>query len=242
MELTHQFTVPAPIADAWAAFNDLERIAPCFPGAALTSYDGESFEGHVKVKLGPISLQYNGTGRFIERDETAHRAVIEAKGKDKRGNGTAAANITATLEPSGDSATNVIVATDLNITGKPAQFGRGVMQDVSDKLLGQFAACLETKLGQSEDEHQADIDAAAEQAAATSATPPVTDAGADASAKHRADSTAARLAASAGAPEAAAAELDFGLTVLPVLIKRYAPRIIGALAVLWLLRKIVSRR
>ena len=92
VELTHQFTVPAPIDDAWAAFNDLERIAPCFPGAALTSYDGEEFDGLVKVKLGPISLQYTGTGRFVERDEAAHRAVIEAKGKDKRGNGTAAAD------------------------------------------------------------------------------------------------------------------------------------------------------
>ena len=147
MELTHQFTVPAPIDDAWAAFNDLERIAPCFPGASLTSYDGEAFEGLVKVKLGPISLQYTGTGRFVERDEAAHRAVIEAKGKDKRGNGTAAANVTAALVRDGDDATEVTVTTDLNITGKPAQFGRGVMQDVSDKLLGQFATCLETKLG-----------------------------------------------------------------------------------------------
>ena len=117
-----------------------------FPGAALTSYDGEAFEGLVKVKLGPISLQYTGTGRFVERDEAAHRAVIEAKGKDKRGNGTAAAGVTAQLTADGDAATNVTVTTDLNITGKPAQFGRGVMQDVSDKLLGQFASCLETKL------------------------------------------------------------------------------------------------
>ena len=139
--------MPAPIDDAWAAFNDLERIAPCFPGASLTSYDGEAFEGLCKVKLGPISLQYTGTGRFVSRDEAAHTAVIEAKGKDKRGNGTAAANVTATLVSAGDDATDVTVKTDLNITGKPAQFGRGVMQDVSDKLLGQFASCLETKLG-----------------------------------------------------------------------------------------------
>jgi carbon monoxide dehydrogenase subunit G len=146
VELTHEFTVPASVEDAWAAFNDLERITPCFPGAALTSFDGETFAGGVKVKLGPISMQYTGTGKFLERDEVAHRAVIEAKGKDKRGNGTAAATVTAELADAGDSRTNVRVRTDLNVTGKPAQFGRGVMQDVSDKLLGQFATCLESRL------------------------------------------------------------------------------------------------
>jgi carbon monoxide dehydrogenase subunit G len=146
VELTHEFTVPASVEDAWAAFNDLERITPCFPGAALTSFDGETFAGGVKVKLGPISMQYTGTGKFLERDEVAHRAVIEAKGKDKRGNGTAAATVTAELSDAGDSRTHVRVRTDLNVTGKPAQFGRGVMQDVSDKLLGQFATCLESRL------------------------------------------------------------------------------------------------
>lgn len=227
MELTHQFTVPASIDAAWEAFNDLERIAPCFPGAALTSYDGESFEGLVKVKLGPISLQYAGAGRFVERDEAAHRAVIEAKGKDKRGNGTAAAGVTAVLEADGDSATKVTVTTDLNITGKPAQFGRGVMQDVSDKLLGQFAACLETKLGAP----------GAEPEPAPAATAEAADA---AEAKHRADETRA-----AAAPERPAepevSELDLGSTVLPVLIKTYAPRIIAAVVVLWVLKKLFSR-
>ncbi|MEJ7773534.1 MAG: SRPBCC family protein, partial [Nocardioidaceae bacterium] len=147
MELSHRFTVPVSIEAAWAAFNDLEQIAPCFPGAALTSFDGERFEGLCKVKLGPISLQYTGTGRFVERDETAKRAVIEAKGKDKRGNGTAAAAVIARLSATGDNATDVEVKTDLTITGRPAQFGRGVMQEVSDKLLTQFTACLETRLG-----------------------------------------------------------------------------------------------
>src|SRR6478672_10736871 len=146
MQLQHRFTVPATVDTTWATFNDLERTASCFPGAEVTSVEGEGFTGNCKVKLGPISLQYNGTGRFVERDEAAHRAVIEAKGKDKRGNGTAAANITATLTSSGDDSTDVTVQTDLNITGKPAQFGRGVMQDVSDKLLGQFASCLEQKV------------------------------------------------------------------------------------------------
>lgn len=145
MELTHEFTVPAGIDATWNAFNDLERIAPCFPGATLTEVNGDEFSGSVKVKLGPISLVYNGVGTFLERDEQQHRAVIEAKGKDKRGNGTAAATVTATLAEDG-SGTKVTVLTDMAITGKPAQFGRGVIQDVSDKLLNQFVACISTKL------------------------------------------------------------------------------------------------
>jgi carbon monoxide dehydrogenase subunit G len=166
VELTHEFTVPASVEDAWAAFNDLERITPCFPGAALTSFDGETFAGGVKVKLGPISMQYTGTGKFLERDEVAHRAVIEAKGKDKRGNGTAAATVTAELSDAGDSGTNVRVRTDLNVTGKPAQFGRGVMQDVSDKLLGQFATCLESRLAAPE-QSESSPPAAADEAVAS---------------------------------------------------------------------------
>jgi len=146
MELEHQFTVPASVEVAWAAFNDPWRVAPCFPGATLISVEGDEFTGSAKVKLGPIALQYNGTGRYVERDESAHRAVIEARGKDKRGNGTANATVTAQLSAAGD-ATSVHVTTDLAVTGKPAQFGRGVMQDVSDKLLEQFVTCLQATLG-----------------------------------------------------------------------------------------------
>src|SRR6187431_1959599 len=146
MDLTHRFTVPVPIDEAWAHFNDIGSVAECFPGASVTSAEGDTFAGSVKVKLGPIALVYNGTGTFVEKDETAHRMVIDAKGKDKRGNGTAGAHVTATMVAEGTS-TKVEVLTDLNITGKPAQFGRGVMQDVSDKLLGQFTQCLEQKVG-----------------------------------------------------------------------------------------------
>ncbi len=145
MDLTHQFTVPAGIEETWQAFNDLHMIAPCFPGATLGEVNGDTFAGSVKVKLGPISLVYNGVGTFVERDEGTHRAVIEAKGKDKRGNGTASANVTAAMAPDGDG-TRVEVTTDLAITGKPAQFGRGVISDVSDKLLNQFVACISDKL------------------------------------------------------------------------------------------------
>ena len=144
MELTHRFTVPVPVDEAWAHFNDIASVAECFPGATVTSADGDSFAGSVKVKLGPIALVYNGSGTFTEKDEAAHRMVVDAKGKDKRGNGTAGAVVTMTMTEAGSS-TDVEVLTDLAITGKPAQFGRGVMQDVSDKLLGQFVACLEQR-------------------------------------------------------------------------------------------------
>ena len=144
MDLTHRFSVPVPVDEAWAHFNDIGSVAECFPGATVTSVEGDTFQGSVKVKLGPIALVYNGSGTFVEKDEAAHRMVVDAKGKDKRGNGTAGAGVTMTMTANGGS-TDVEVITDLSITGKPAQFGRGVMQDVSDKLLGQFVACLEQR-------------------------------------------------------------------------------------------------
>ncbi|MFG1812696.1 SRPBCC family protein [Kribbella sp. NPDC049174] len=146
MKLEHKFVVPAPVEQAWAAFNDLERVVPCFPGATLTSYDGDQFTGTCKVKLGPVSLQYAGTGTFVERDPADHHAVVEAKGKDKRGNSTASVRVTARLDASGDTSTAVTVETDLTVTGRPAQFGRGLIQDVSDHLLAQFVTCLTTTL------------------------------------------------------------------------------------------------
>ena len=160
MQLENSFTVPVPVDDAWRVLLDIERIAPCMPGAALDSVDGDAFTGRVKVKLGPINLTYAGKAAFVEKDEAAHRAVIDAKGKDQRGNGTAAAVITATLAAEG-SATRVNVLTDLNITGRPAQFGRGVMTDVGNKLLGQFADKLAAQLSESPDV-AADAGAAAE--------------------------------------------------------------------------------
>ena len=163
MELTHDFTVPAPLDETWATFMDLRGVGSCFPGAVVTAADDEGFSGTVKVKLGPIALQYAGAGTFLERDDAAHRAVIEAKGKDKRGNGTAGATVTVQLAPSGEG-TRVDVTTDLSITGKPAQFGRGVMQDVSDKLLQQFVACIERHFAP-------EAGAPAAQPAATSAAP-----------------------------------------------------------------------
>lgn len=145
MQLEHSFTVPVGVDEAWKVLLDIERVAPCMPGAALETVDGDDFTGTVKVKLGPISLTYKGKASFVEKDEAAHRAVINAQGRDARGNGTASAKVSATLtDQSGQ--TKVDVLTDLDITGKPAQFGRGVMVDVGNKLIGQFADCLAGKL------------------------------------------------------------------------------------------------
>ncbi len=145
MQLEHSFTVPVGVEDAWIVLLDIERIAPCLPGAAIDSVDGDDFTGTVKVKLGPIAITYKGKASFVEKDIGTHRVVIDARGRESRGNGTANAKITATLTQDGAS-TTVDVVTDLDITGKPAQFGRGVMVDVGNKLIGQFADCLAGKL------------------------------------------------------------------------------------------------
>lgn len=141
MKLENRFTVPVPVDQAWQVLLDVERIAPCMPGATLTSFDGDRFEGTVKVKVGPINLTYGGKASFVSKDEASHVAVIDGSGKETRGTGTAKALITCRLHDRGDS-TEVEVDTDLNVTGKPAQFGRGVLADVSGKLVDQFAACL----------------------------------------------------------------------------------------------------
>jgi uncharacterized protein len=141
MEITDQFRVDVPIDEAWRILLDLERIAPCMPGAQLQEVEGDEYRGIVKVKVGPITAQYKGIARIVEADEAAHRMAIRAEGRDTRGAGNAAANVTATLTPDG-SGTTVAIDTDLQVTGKVAQFGRGVMVDVSSKLLGQFVECL----------------------------------------------------------------------------------------------------
>ena len=145
MRLEHHLSVPAPIDVVWPALLDPERVAPCMPGATLTGVDGDSFTGTVKVKVGPIALLYKGTGTFTEHDEQARRAVLKAAAKDARGNGTVNATVTLTLTEAGDHTTGT-VATDLSITGKPAQFGRGMIADVGGKIIEQFAACLSDKL------------------------------------------------------------------------------------------------
>ena len=142
MELNNDFEVNAPVDKAWAVLTDVEKIAPCLPGAQLQEVEGDEYRGIVKVKVGPITAQYKGSATFIEKDDAKHRAVLKADGRDTRGAGNASALITAHLQPVGDR-TKVSVSTDLTVTGKVAQFGRGVMADVSAKLMGQFAENLE---------------------------------------------------------------------------------------------------
>jgi carbon monoxide dehydrogenase subunit G len=237
MDLTHSFTVPTSVDDAWALFMDLERVGGCFPGATVTEVTDDGFSGTVKVKLGPIALVYSGSGSFVERDDATHHAVIEAKGKDKRGNGTAGATVTITLSPDGTGA-RADVVTDLAVTGKPAQFGRGVMQDVSDKLLQAFVACIEKQLTGPAAEPEVPVAAVPAVVGDTSAA-----AGSNGYVETGSDALAADTgAAMAAAPTASSppvahapkpprrvpadieedAPLDLGSAVMPVLIQRYA--------------------
>ena len=151
MELNNDFEVAAPVDLVWAVLTDVERIAPCLPGAQLLEIEGDEFRGVVKIKVGPITAQYKGAASFSERDDVGHRAVLRAEGRDTRGAGNAAADITAELEAT-DIGTKVTVTTDLTVTGKVAQFGRGVMADVSKNLMGQFADNLSDLIAASGDE------------------------------------------------------------------------------------------
>ncbi|AFM19248.1 hypothetical protein Mycch_4546 [Mycolicibacterium chubuense NBB4] len=145
MELNNEFRVAVPPAKVWEVFTDVERVAPCLPGATLLGVDGDTFDGAVKVKVGPITVSYKGVASYQEKDAGARRIVLRAEGKETRGNGTAAATVTAQLQDEGD-ATYVGIVTDLAISGKAAQFGRGVLADVSGNLIAQFARSLEAEL------------------------------------------------------------------------------------------------
>jgi carbon monoxide dehydrogenase subunit G len=160
MELEHSFTVPVPEERAWEVLLDVERVAPCMPGASLDSVDGDAIAGRIKVKVGPIAMTYAGTARFTERDPHAHVVTLEASGKETRGAGTASATVRSMLEGQGDR-THVIVHTTLNVTGRPAQFGRGVMAEVGGKLIGIFAANLADMLTDGDSAVAADGPAAA---------------------------------------------------------------------------------
>jgi len=227
MELTNEFTVAAPVDHTWAVLTDLEQIAPCMPGAQLEEVEGDEYRGVIKVKVGPISAQYKGAASFVSKDDAAHTAVLKAEGRDTRGQGNASATITAKLTPAGEG-TKVVVDTDLHITGKVAQMGRGVLADVSAKLLDQFVKALEADV----------IDA--ESGPASSAP------SGNGSAAPAADApSAAPTAPSAGprkieGPEAKPIDL-LDASGAP-LAKRVGP-IVGILVVvLWLLRRRAKRR
>ena len=146
MELVNEFTVNRPIDEAWAVLTDVERIAPCLPGAQLQEIEGDIYRGVVKVKVGPISAALKGEASFVERDDANHRAVLKGDGRDTKGNGNASALITATLEEISPTSAKCVVHTDLNMTGKVAQFGRGALADISGKLMQQFAKNLDEML------------------------------------------------------------------------------------------------
>lgn len=233
MELNHDFRVPVPVADAWRLLTDLERIAPCMPGAQLQEVEGEEFRGIVKVKVGPITAQYKGTARFVERDDEAHRAVLRAEGRDTRGQGNANATITATLVERGAGATEVRITTDLTVTGKVAQFGRGVMADVSNKLLGQFVDNLER-----------DVLSGAPDGSGPGSSKATTNGTTKTKTTHR-GATAARPSEgdsvrAVDAPEAAPVDLLEAAGV--PMAKRAIPVVAGVLVILWFVRRRRRRR
>jgi carbon monoxide dehydrogenase subunit G len=202
MELKNSFTVPSDIDTAWKTLLDVEAIAPCMPGATLESVNGDEFTGNVKVKLGPVSMTYGGEARFVSKDESTHTAVIEGTGKESKGTGTAKANVTTMLVAEAPDRTRVDVVTDLTITGKAAQFGRGVMQDVAGRLVTQFAGNLEQVIGARSGPAVA---AAAAAAAPGEATP---------------------APAAAPAPMKQAEALDLGSVAMGPVLKRVIPVVV----------------
>jgi carbon monoxide dehydrogenase subunit G len=220
MKLENRFTVPVPRAQALAVLLDVERIAPCLPGATLTSRDDDAFTGTVKVKVGPINLTYGGRASFVSVDEAAGLVVLEGSGKETRGTGTAKAVVTCRLLDKG-ATTDVEVDTDLAITGKPAQFGRGVLADVSAKLVDQFAACLSREI-----------------LAGPTAAAPSDDAAAPAPSHDAA--APAPSAAAAAPPVREAAPIDLLATAGNPLLKRLAP-VAAVLVVLVLLVRRLRR-
>jgi carbon monoxide dehydrogenase subunit G len=231
MELVNDFTVSVPIEEAWTTLTDVERIAPCLPGAQLQEIEGDVYRGVVKVKVGPILAQFKGQATFVEKDDTNHKAVLKAEGRDTGGKGNASALITAQLEPVGEGSTKTTVTTDLTITGKVAQFGRGALADVSTKLLGQFVEQLEQQV-------------LSPGAAAEASTSPVTGAatsGPVASARS-AETTATEAPASEvrTISHAENAPVDLVDVAGGAVLKRLAP--IGILAVVILLIIVLRRR
>jgi carbon monoxide dehydrogenase subunit G len=252
MELDNSFTVPVPPDQAWDVLLDVKRIAPCMPGATVDEVDGDVVTGRIKVKVGPVSLTYRGTAKFIERDPGAHVMVMEAAGKETRGAGTASATVRAALGPDASgSGTQVTMHTTMNVTGRPAQFGRGVMVEIGGKLVDQFAANLaqliagDTAVGSAADGNpSAAPDAAAEASAGSvdgaSAPTATTDiAGGNGAAAAAPASTAVPVVDTA--EPAQEDSLNLVKLVGPAVLKRLVPVVLGA-AALALLSRLVWRR
>ena len=241
MKLENEFTVPASVDEAWAFLLDVPRVAPCLPGATVEDggADGE-YQGSMKIKIGPITAQYKGTVRIQEADEANHRVAMRAQAKDARGQGTAAATITSTMQAVEDG-TRVHVETDMRVTGPAAQFGRGVMQDVSAKLMQRFADCLAEQLSGERAPAAAEPQSATPAPAPTGETTGVPSASSGVSSAE-AESTAP--SASSGEPTAkprpAEDVLDLGEASREAVLKRALP-VVGAVAVLLILLRIIRR-
>jgi carbon monoxide dehydrogenase subunit G len=236
MELSNEFRVGKPVDEAWVVLTDVERIAPCMPGAELQEVVDDEFRGVVRIKVGPITAQYKGAARFLEKDDDQHRAVLRAEGRETRGQGNANATVTAQLQADGDG-TKVSVVTDLMVTGRVAQFGRGVLGEVSAKLLDQFATCLEEKLqagdsGGTGNSSGGDGPASAGGSAGGSASAGGAGGGATA--------TQARTGSSATGGGAAPVDL-LDAAGAPV-AKRLLPIALATAVMLWVLRRVRRRR
>jgi carbon monoxide dehydrogenase subunit G len=250
MELDHSFTVPVPPDQAWGILLDVERIAPCMPGATVDEVDGDVVNGRIKVKVGPVSLTYKGTAKFTERDSDAHVVVLEAAGKETRGAGTASATVRASLAPDASgSGTDVTMHTSMNVTGRPAQFGRGVMVEVGSKLVEQFAANLAKLIGGDAGSGDAGSGTAAgvstDGASADGTGAPTTTAdtragngSGGAAASTTPASAVSATAGSVASTSAPAQEDSLNLVKLvgPVLLKRLVPVVAGAAGVALLSR------
>jgi len=237
MKITNEFTVSVPVERAWEMLTDLEGVAPCMPGAQLTGVQGDTYAGRVKVKVGPVISDFTGTARFAEKDDLAHRAVIDARGKDSRGAGNASAMITAGLRADGDR-TVVTVDTDLKISGKVAQFGSGMINQVSEKLLGQFVECLESKLAADRDPSSTPAEATESGSAAGAGASPGTAAASVAAPTPIASAAgfAGTAAVGAGEPAAhAAAQEPEALDLMQLIggpgAKRLVPVLLGIIVV-----------
>jgi len=223
-QIVNEFTVNRPIDEAWPIICDIERIAPCLPGAQLEEIEGDIYRGNVKVKLGAVSTKFKGEAHFVERDDANHTAVLKGKGRDTGGRGNAEADIHATAEALSPTSTKCIVTADLHITGKVAQFGRGIMGDVSRKLIDQFSHNLNTMLDEQGPDDAADTDA--DDAATPDAVPAETAAPAAAEAP-----TARKIEGPAAEP------VDLADMAGPALLKRIGPALAAVLLILLLLRR-----
>jgi carbon monoxide dehydrogenase subunit G len=230
-KLINEFTVNRPIEEAWPLITDVERIAPCLPGAELQEVEGDTYRGVVKVKLGAISSQFKGEAHFIERDDEAYRAVIKGAGRDTGGRGNASAEITAQAESLSPTSTRVAVTTDLHITGKVAQFGRGIMGDVSSKLMAQFADNLNKMI---DDEGLGSSSADSPGTSAPSA-PPAATAPSDASGNSAGDAPATPTVRKIDGP--ATEPIDLMEVGGSSIVKRIAPALIALVLVVLLLRR-----